>query len=43
MQIPCVYLPGPAPAVSVANINKNNFVFFFENHIKNGLNFNDIK
>ncbi len=22
MQIPCVYLPGPAPAVSVANRNK---------------------
>jgi hypothetical protein len=21
MQIPCVYLPGPAPAVTVANIN----------------------
>jgi hypothetical protein len=21
MQIPCVYLPGPAPAVSVANTN----------------------
>ncbi len=21
MQIPCVYIPGPAPAVSVANIN----------------------
>ncbi len=23
MQIPCVYLPGPAPAVSVANKNIN--------------------
>jgi hypothetical protein len=22
MQIPCVYLPGPAPAVSVANMYK---------------------
>jgi hypothetical protein len=29
MQIPCVYLPGPAPAVSVANIyfsEKNHFL-----------------
>ncbi len=23
MQIPCVYIPGPAPAVSVANINSH--------------------
>jgi hypothetical protein len=30
MQIPCVYLPGPAPAVSVANSIKNT-----EKYIKN--------
>jgi hypothetical protein len=27
MQIPCVYIPGPAPAVSVANSNKE--IMFF--------------
>jgi hypothetical protein len=27
MQIPCVYLPGPAPAVSVANSNYSMFEY----------------
>ncbi len=27
MQIPCVYVPGPAPAVSVANIKYFNLTF----------------
>jgi hypothetical protein len=26
MQIPCVYIPGPAPAVSVANTNIHVYV-----------------
>jgi hypothetical protein len=28
MQIPCVYIPGPAPAVSVANSNFRDNCFF---------------
>jgi hypothetical protein len=36
MQIPCVYIPGPAPAVSVANTPAANINYYLTNGLKQG-------
>ncbi len=41
MQIPCVYIPGPAPAVSVANsgeLGLTNSILFFSNQPTDNVN-----